>query len=147
MLAGLSGVNLIHDCGYLAGGSIGSMEMAVICNDVLGNILRIIKGTEVNDETLAVDVIKEVGPEGNFLGHKHTLKHIREELHLPTIFDRTPEAAWAKAGSKPIHQVAKEKAQKTLKEHYPPPLPRDIQVKLSEIVRQAEEEKVSRRRG
>jgi len=147
LVNGLAGVNLCHDCGYLAGGSVGSMEMAVICNDVLGNVLRIIKGTEVNDETLAVDVIKEIGPEGNFLGHKHTLKHIREELHLPTIFDRAPEAAWAKAGSKPIHQVAKEKAQKTLKEHSPQPLPRDIQVKLSEIVRQAEEEKVSRRSG
>jgi len=144
LVNGLAGVNLCHDCGYLAGGSIGSMEMAVICNDVLGNILRIIKGTEVNDETLAVDVIKEVGPEGNFLGHKHTLKHIREELHLPTIFDRTPEAAWAKAGSKPLHQVAKEQAQKILKEHHPQPLPRDVQAKLSEIVKQAEREQVKR---
>jgi len=144
LMNGLAGVNLCHDCGYLAGGSVGSMEMAVICNDVLGNILRIIKGTEVNDETLAVDVIKEVGPEGNFLGHKHTLKHIRDELYLPTIFDRAPEAAWAKAGSKPIHQVAKEKAQKILKEHYPQPLPRDVQAKLSEIVKQAEREQVNR---
>ena len=144
LMNGLAGVNLCHDCGYLAGGSVGSMEMAVICNDVLGNILRIIKGTEVNDETLAVDVIKEVGPEGNFLGHKHTLKHIRDELYLPTIFDRAPEAAWAKAGSKPIHQVAKEKAQKILKEHYPQPLPRDVQGKLSETVKQAEREQVNR---
>ncbi|HYB85035.1 MAG TPA: trimethylamine methyltransferase family protein [archaeon] len=144
LVNGLAGVNLCHDCGYLAGGSVGSMEMAVICDDVLGNILRIIKGTEVNDETLAVDVIKEVGPEGNFLGHKHTLKHIRDELHIPSIFDRNPEAAWVKAGSKPIHQVAKEKAQKILKEHSPKPLTRDTQNKLSEIVKQAERERVSR---
>lgn len=144
LMNGLAGVNLCHDCGYLAGGSVGSMEMAVICNDVLGNVLRIIRGTEVNDETLAVEVIKEVGPEGNFLGHKHTLKHIREELYLPTIFDRTPEMTWAKAGSKPIHQVAKERVEKILKEHYPQPLPRDIQAKLSEIVKQAEREQVKR---
>jgi trimethylamine--corrinoid protein Co-methyltransferase len=144
LMNGLAGVNLCHDCGYLAGGSVGSMEMAVICNDVLGYVLRIIRGTEVNDETLAVEVIKEVGPEGNFLGHKHTLKHIREELYLPTIFDRTPETTWAKAGSKPIHQVAKERVEKILKEHYPQPLPRDIQAKLSEIVKQAEREQVKR---
>jgi trimethylamine--corrinoid protein Co-methyltransferase len=118
------------------------MEMAVICDDILGNVLRIIKGTEVNDETLAVDVIKEVGPEGNFLGHKHTLKHIRDELHLPTIFDRNPEAAWVKAGSKPLDQVAKEKAQKILKEHYAEPLPRDTQTQLSQIVKEAEKERV-----
>jgi trimethylamine--corrinoid protein Co-methyltransferase len=145
LMNGLAGVNLCHDCGYLAGGSVGSMEMAVICDDVLGNVLRIVKGTEVNDEVLAVDVIKEVGPEGNFLGHKHTLKHIRDEVHMPTIFDRNPETAWVKAGSKPLSQVAKEKAQKILKEHFPQPLPRDIQAKMSEIVKQAEKEQVQRR--
>ena len=121
---------------------MGSMEMAVICDDVLGNVLRLIRGTEVSDETLAVDVIKEVGPEGNFLGHKHTLKHIRDELHIPSIFDRNPEAAWIKAGSKPLHQVAKEKAQKILKEHYPQSLAKDIQAQLSQIVKQAEREQV-----
>ena len=142
MMNGLAGNNLCHDCGYLAGGSVGSMEMAVICDDILGNVLRIIKGTEVSDETLAVEVIKEVGPEGNFLGHKHTLKHIRDELHIPSIFDRNPEAAWIKAGSKPLHEVAKEKAEKILREHHPQPLPKDIQVRLSEIVKQAEKEQV-----
>jgi len=142
LMNGLAGINLCHDCGYLAGGSVGSMEMAVICDDVLGNVLRLIRGTEVSDETLAVDVIKEVGPEGNFLGHKHTLKHIRDELHIPSIFDRNPEAAWIKAGSKPLHQVAKEKAQKILKEHYPQSLAKDIQAQLSQIVKQAEREQV-----
>ena len=144
LVNGLAGVNLCHDCGYLAGGSVGSMEMAVICDDIIGNVLRIIKGTEVNDETLAVEVIKQVGPEGNFLGHKHTLRHIRNEIHIPTVFDRTPETIWAKAGSKPLHQVAKEKAQKILEEHHPEPLPRDIQAKLAEIVKQAEREQVKR---
>jgi trimethylamine--corrinoid protein Co-methyltransferase len=109
---------------------------------VLGNVLRLLRGTEVSDETLAVDVIKEVGPEGNFLGHKHTLKHIREELHIPTLFDRNPEAAWAKAGSKPLHKVAREKAQKILKEHHPQPLPEDTRIRLTEIVKQAEKEQV-----
>lgn len=137
LVGALAGVNLLHDCGYLAGGSVGSMEMAVICNDVLGNVLRIVRGVEVNDETLAVDVIKEVGPEGNFLAHKHTLKHIRDEIYLPTIFDRNTETTWAKAGRKAIHEVAKEKAKKILKEHYPEPLPEDVRNKLSKIVKEA----------
>ena len=144
LMNALAGVNLCHDCGYLAGGSIGSMEMAVICDDVLGNVLRIVRGTEVSDETLAVEVIEQVGPEGNFLGHKHTLKHIRNEIHMPRIFDRAPETTWAKAGAKALHEVAKEKAQKILKEHYPKPLLRDIQAKLSEIVKQAQREQVDR---
>jgi trimethylamine--corrinoid protein Co-methyltransferase len=142
LLSALSGVNILHDCGYLAGGSVGSMEMAVICNDVVGNVLRIIRGVDVNDEALAVDVIKQVGPGGNFLGHTHTLKHIREEIHLPTIFDRNAETTWTKAGSKAIHEVAKEEAHKILNDHYAEPLPKDVQVKLSAIVRQAEKERV-----
>jgi trimethylamine--corrinoid protein Co-methyltransferase len=144
LMNGLAGVNLCHDCGYLASGSVGSMEMAVICNDVLGNVLRILRGTEVSDETLAVDVIKQVGPEGNFLGHKHTLKHIRDELHLPTLFDRNPEAAWVKAGSKPLHQVAKEKAERILKEYHVEPLSADVQTQLSQIVKQAEREQTEK---
>ena len=142
LINGLAGVNLCHDCGYLAGGSVGSMEMAVICDDVLGNVLRIVRGTEVSDETLAVDVIKEVGPEGNFLAHKHTLKHIRNEIHMPRIFDRAPETTWAKAGGKAIHEVAKERAQKLLKDHYPKPLPGEVKAKLSQLVKQAEKEQV-----
>jgi trimethylamine--corrinoid protein Co-methyltransferase len=144
LMNGLAGVNLCHDCGYLAGGSVGSMEMAVICDDILGNVLRIVKGTEVNNETLAVEVIKQVGPEGNFLGHKHTLRHIRDELHMPSIFDRKTETEWIRAGSKPIHQIAREKAKKILKEHFPQAIPRDIQNKLSEIVKQAEREQLRR---
>jgi len=144
LMHGLAGINLCHDCGYLAGGSAGSMEMAVICDEILGNVLRILKGTDVNDETLAVEIIEEVGPGGNFLGHKHTLKHIRDELHLTKLFDRTTETAWEKAGRRPLHEVAKEKAEKILKEHSPQLLSRDVQAKLSEIVRTAEREQIRR---
>ena len=144
LTSALAGVNLMHDCGYLAGGSAGSMEMAVICNEILGNVSRIVRGTEVSDETPAVDIISEVGPEGNFLSHKHTLKHIRDEIHIPSIFDRTPETTWIKAGRKTTHELAKEKAKKILKEPFPEPLPKDMQKKISEIVRKAEEERVKR---
>ena len=143
LMNALAGINLIHDCGYLASGSAGSMEMAVICDEILGNVQRILRRTEVNDETLAIEVIKEVGPEGNFLGHKHTLKHIRNEIHMPRLFDRTAETTWTKAGRKATHDVAREKAKRILKDHTPQPLPNDVQVKLSDIVRKAEREQTS----
>jgi len=116
----------------------------VICNEVIGNVLRTVRGTEVSDETLALEVIKEIGPEGNFLSHKHTLKHIRDELYLPEIFDRTSEKTWEKAGGKHVHEVAKAKALKILKEHHPASLPNDVQAKLSEIVKRAERDQVKR---
>ena len=141
MVAALSGVNLIHDCGYLAGGSVGSMEMAVITNEIAGMVQRIARGVEVNDETLAVDVIREVGPGGHFLSHKHTLKWVRDAF-MPQLFDRTSEVTWMKAGKKQIYEIARDKAKKILKEHSPEPLPKDVQQKITEIVKKAEKELV-----
>lgn len=138
LVGGLSGVSLIHDCGYLAGGSVGSMEMAVIDDEVIGYVQRILRGVHVNDETLAVDVIKAVGPQGHFMSQKHTLDHIRKEIYIPTVFDRTSEATWMKMGKREVREVAKEKARKILKEHYAKPLPSDVKQKIREIIQQAE---------
>jgi len=134
-------VNLIHDCGYLAGGSVGSMEMAVVANEIAGMVQRIARGVEVNDETLAVDVIREVGPGGHFMSHKHTLKWARDAF-MPQLFDRTSEVTWTKAGKKQICEVARERAVKILKEHTPEPLPKDVQENIRSIVRKAEKELV-----
>jgi trimethylamine--corrinoid protein Co-methyltransferase len=141
MLAALGGTNLIHDCGYLAGGSIGSMEMAVVCNEIVGMISRIVRGVKVDEETLAVDVIKNVGPGGHYMSQKHTLDHVRE-LYTPTLFDRESEVTWMKAGSKDVREMARMKAQKILKEHSATPLPKDVQLRLREIVREAEKQLV-----
>jgi len=141
MVAALCGVNLIHDCGYLAGGSVGSMEMAVICNEIAGMITRIVRGVEVDDETLAVEVIKKVGPGGHFMSQRHTLDHVNE-LYLPTLFDRASEVIWTRAGKKDIRDTARTKVKELLRDHRPEPLPRDVQAKLREIVKEAEKELV-----
>jgi trimethylamine--corrinoid protein Co-methyltransferase len=142
MVAALSGVNLIHDCGYLAGGSIGSMEMAVICNEIAGMILRIVSGVRIDDETLAVDVIKNVGPGGHYMSQKHTLEHVRTELSLGTLFDRASEVTWVKSGKKDIRDVARSRCKEILQDHRAEPLPKDVQLRLREIVREAEKELV-----
>jgi trimethylamine--corrinoid protein Co-methyltransferase len=138
LMSALSGVNLIHDCGYLASGSVGSMEMAVICDEVINVVKRIIKGFEVNEETLAIDVIKEIGPRGSFLTHKHTLKHVRDEIYRPKLFDRSFERTWIKAGKRDILKVANSRVKKILAEPRPEPLPEDIQQMLRDTVTSAE---------
>ena len=143
LVAGMSGVSLIHDCGYLAGGSVGSMEMAVIDDEIIGYVQRILRGIDVNDETLAVDVIKAVGPGGHFMSQKHTLDHVKKELYIPTLFDRASEVTWAREGKKQICEISREKAKKILKEHRPKPLPSDTKQKMTEIIRQAERELVT----
>jgi trimethylamine--corrinoid protein Co-methyltransferase len=140
LVAGLSGVNLIHDCGYLAGGSVGSMEMAVVDNEIIGYVERILRGVRVDDETLATDLIKAVGPQGHFMSHKHTLDNIRKELYIPKLFDRTSEATWMKQGKKSIQHLARDQARQILREHTPKPLDKEIKQKIGEIVKNAEKE-------
>jgi len=139
LIGGMSGVSLIHDCGYLAGGSIGSMEMAVIDNEIIGYVERVLRGVDVNDETLAVDVIKGVGPGGHFMSQRHTLNHLRD-FYMPLLFNRIPEAAWVKAGRKETYEMARETAKKILKNHSVKELELETKRKISEIVRDAERE-------
>jgi len=141
----LSGVSLIHDHGYLASGSVGSMEMAVVANEVAGYILRVVKGIKVDEESLAVDVIKNVGPAGQFLSQKHTLKFLEREIYVPEIFDKRPVDAWTKDGKKDIAQIAREKAKKILKEHHPESLPRNVAQRITEIVKAAERVSVGKK--
>lgn len=138
LVAALSGTNLIHDCGYLAGGSIGSLEMAVICDEVVGMVKRIVRGFEVNRETLAIDVIESVGPGNHFLSHPHTLKHVEKEVYMSRLFDRSSEVRWTKTGRKDIRVVAKERVKKILREHQPPPLTLETQKKMRRIIGEAE---------
>lgn len=147
LMSALCGINLIHDCGYLSGGSVGSMEMAVICDEIAGMVFRIVRGVVVDDESLAVDVIRNVGPGGHFLSQKHTLKWVEREIYITKIFDRTPEEIWKRAGGKDIREVAKENVKKILKEHRPEQLPKDVQQRLREIVKEAERELVRKHKS
>jgi len=91
-----------------------------------------------------VDVIKSVGPGGHYMSQKHTLDHVRE-MYTPSLFDRESEVAWVKAGKKDVRDMARMKAQKILREHTPTPLPRDVQLRLKEIVKEAEKQLVKSR--
>ena len=144
LMNALSGTNLCHDCGYLATGLAGSLEAQMICDEVVGIIARIIEGVEVNDDTLAVDVIHSVGPGGNFLSQSHTLKYVDKALYLSKLFDKTYPATWMKAGSKDVTEIAREKIKKILREYEPRLLPKDIERRLSEILKESEKELVKR---
>jgi len=140
LMSSLSGINLIHDCGYLASGTVGSLEMAVICDEIISIVSRIVRGFDVNNETLAVDVIREVGPKGSFLAHKHTARFMRREIFVPKLFDRSSVEEWKKAGNKDIGRIARERAIRILKEHHPEPLSEDTQREIKEILKQAQKE-------
>ena len=145
LVAGQSGVNLIHDCGYLAGGMVGSTEQAVIVDDVVGMAKRIVQGVRVDDDHLAVDVIKEVGPGGNFMTHKHTRDHVDEFL-LPELFDRNSFGTWQSGGAKETRTIAKERVEEILKEHKPEPLGQEIREKLSKVIKEGKKELITKQK-
>jgi trimethylamine--corrinoid protein Co-methyltransferase len=145
LVAGQSGVNLIHDCGYLAGGMVGSTEQAVIANDIVGMAKRIVQGVRVDDDHLAVDVIKEVGPGGNFMAHKHTRDHVDEFL-LPELFDRNSFGTWQSGGAKETRTIAKEKVEEILKEHKPEPLGQEIRENITKVINEGEKKLITKQK-
>ena len=119
----LAGTNFIHlSIGMMEQMLLASYEQCVIDDEILGAACRITRGVEVNQETLAVDLFREVGPGGNFLGHEHTVRHLRRELWFPKITNRETYPGWMAAGGKDLRQRANERAREILATHHPRPL-------------------------
>jgi len=137
LLESLAGAQMAHDVGYLDSGMINSIEQIVICDEIIAYTKHFMKEVEVNEETLALDVINQIGPDGDFISSKHTRRHFREDWY-PQLFERRNYDGWRKAGEKTMRQRAQEKALKILEEHKPEPLPQDIQDTLNEVVAQAD---------
>ncbi len=137
MNATLSGGHIIHDVGYLESGLTYSLAHLAICDDIVSWLRAFGKGFEVNDETLALDVIAEAGPEGGYLHTKHTLDHFRERWY-PTLFERDSYEAWEGRGGESLAERATTRVNTILEEHRPEPLPDDTLAELRRIVRRAE---------
>ena len=97
-----------------------SYEALVIDNDMLGLVQRSLRGIEVTDDTLAVEVMREVAEGvGHYLGHAETLERMESEYLYPRLADRRSPAAWHEAGAKDIHATARARVKETLSRHYP----------------------------
>jgi len=129
----LVGGNIIHDVGYLESGLGYSFELLAICDDIIGWIGAFLKGIEVSDETLALDIIKKAGHEGSYLATDHTRMHFKDEWY-PQLFERDNYPTWESKGSKTLVQRARERVDKILLEHRPEPLPEEVQKGLREVV-------------
>ena len=138
LLASMDGANLIHDIGYLGQGLVGSPVSIVMCDEIISYVKKFIHGFDIDKETIAIDVIRDVGPGGNFLTHKHTLEHFREELWRPKFINRDGPESWIKKGRKSYGDRIKAHTLKVLETHKVERLNQDIQLKLNEILIEAE---------
>ena len=125
--------------GGLEGARMTSAEALVIDNEIIDYALRFVEGFEVNDDTLAVDIIDKVGPGGIYLGEKHTVQHFRERW-MSRLSDISSYETWEKQGSRSIDEVAREKVREILATHKVTPLPEDVEKEIGRILKRAEAE-------
>jgi len=136
----LAGADIIAGGGDIACSVTASLEQLVIDDELIKAMLTSLRGVEVNDETLALDIIKKVGPGGHYLAQKHTMDNFMKEQFIPELIDRSSYDEWKKNGEKSLVDRAKEKVKKILKEHSVPPLDKDIQKELDSIIKRAKKE-------
>jgi len=112
-IAMLSGGNMIHDLGYMESGLTGSLELVVIEDEIVSWIKASTKGLEINEETLALDLIHEHALSADFMGTKHTVRHVREGWQ-PRLVDRHNYEQWMASGGTSMRDRARVKIEEIL---------------------------------
>ena len=142
----LAGANLIYGSGMIEMGMTMDFGQLVIDDEFAGMIKHIVQGIIVNDETLSVDAIKEIGIGKDFLSHQSTLKYMKTQSQ-PDLIDRRMREDWEASGRTDMYQRASERARYILETHRPEPLPDNVLAKLRSIVEEAEDELASSKKN
>lgn len=108
-------------------------EQFVIDDDINGQLMRLVRGIEVTDETLSVELIEQVCTgEGHFLGTPQSLQLMNTEYYYPHTGDRQQREAWEAAGGRDMRERAQHKVREILKTHRPTPIPAEIDAAIRE---------------
>ena len=135
----LCGSHLTHDVGYQGFGLEASLEQIVIADEYIGMNRRLLAGMTVDEETLAADVIAEVGPSGQLHRPPPHAPSLRKSRFSPTVMSRSSREAWDAEGRPDIRERARRKAIELLASHQVPPLPQDVAESIDSIVETFEE--------
>ena len=139
LLPALAGANLIYGLGMLESGVTIDYAQLVMDAEFARMVKYCVPGIPVNDETLAVDVIAEIGPFNDFLSHDDTYKGMRTQSRS-TFIDRRVREEWAADGSTTLYERAQLEARRILETHRPTPLPVGVAAELKSIIDAAERE-------
>ena len=110
-----------------------SYRKIMIDHDMLGSIIRCLQGVKIDEEALAYEVIKNVGPGGTFLAQKHTFDNFRKEHYYSELADTNVYSKWEEKGRVSLEDKAAEKVRDILKNHKPTPLPESVVKELDTI--------------
>lgn len=139
ILPALAGANVIYGLGMLEMGITFDLAQLVLDNEIAGMIKCAVGGIPVNDDTLSVDVIKEVGIFQDYLSHDSTFENMGIRSHAKLI-DRQMRERWTEMGSTNMYQRAQEKVKDILDTYQPPPLSEEVLSSVRDIIDEAEEE-------
>jgi trimethylamine--corrinoid protein Co-methyltransferase len=128
------GSNLNHDVGYLDFGLTGSLAELVMVAEFIARDRRLLADIEVSPETLAVDVLVKVGPGGDFLGQRHTSRHLRDSQWRPALLNRMSHDRWLESGALDLTEKARRKAGELVATHQAPPLAGDLVARIDGVV-------------
>jgi len=137
LMARLSGANLVHDVGYMESGLTTSFEMIVLTDELVTLADHLMKGIEINDETLMLDEIHNVGPGGHFMDTQQTLSRFRD-FWYPSLLDRGRREQWLAEGATTLGQRLNSRVREILTEHRPRPLDTKVRDQLWEIIARAD---------
>ena len=138
MMDAMHGANLVHDIGYLGQGLIGHPGGLVMCDEIISYVKRFVRGFDLDDAHIGLDVIEEVGPGGEFLSTGQTMDMYKTEHWLPDLCNRDNLDNWLMQGRKDWAELSTAKARELLKTHAPEPLSDMAAAALAEIRREAE---------
>jgi trimethylamine--corrinoid protein Co-methyltransferase len=133
-MAAMVGSNLNHDVGYLDFGRTGSLEMIVISNEIIDQVRRMQRGIPVDDDQIAVPVIRDAGPQGQFITHDHTVQHLRTTQWRPKLFSRMGFENWEETGSQSLLQKAQLRLAEISVNHHAPSISKEKQREIQNLV-------------
>lgn len=137
MMAALSGANLVHDIGLLGNATLVMPEMIVATDEIINMIRHLFPELVVDEAGLAVEVISDVGPGGEFVTHDHTLNHFRD-IWYPELLYRGGARAWNSSDQLTFEQRVNAKTRDLIESHRPEPLPEDVADQLDDVIKRAE---------
>ncbi|MDO4541567.1 MAG: trimethylamine methyltransferase family protein, partial [Bacillota bacterium] len=132
----LSGANLVHDVGFMDSAMTSHLDMVTLADEAIGYARRVGRGVEITEENLLLDVIKEVGPCGEFITHPSTFEHFKQEYWFPNLLSHERFDVW-KENPTDMRTRIHERTKKLLAEHKVPELSADVVAQLDATLAKA----------
>jgi len=129
LISALTGSDFVHGVGQIYHCVALSSELMVLVDEIINMVKVLMGGVEINDETLPLDLIEQLGPGSNYLSESHTMRHFRK-FWVPETFDRS---FGRKEGVKDCEELLKQKTIRIIETHKPKPLPEDLVKELKKV--------------